>query len=123
MFIRAKDYDKFIVKVRIEIGKELGLDEDKEAYIELKEIPTIETLQLKEMTTKGEIELLKYFRELLPNIITDHNLYITEDNKMKNDDVVALLFEKNTLAMKVIGEYLEKTFFISAPKTKGKSKV
>lgn len=120
MFIRSKDYDKFIVKVKIEIGKDLGLESENEAFIELKEIPTIETIQLKEMTSKGEIELLKYFKEMLPSIITDHNLYVSEEVKMKNEEVVSLLFEKNTLAMKVIGEYLEKTFFISAPKTEGK---
>lgn len=122
MFIREKDYDKFLVKVKIEIGKELGLESDKEAFIELKEIPTIETLKLKEMTSKSEMELIEYFKTILPGIITDHNLYASETVKMTNEDVTTLLFEKTKLATKVIGDYLERAFFISVPKTKGKLK-
>jgi len=122
MFIREKDYDKFLVKVKIEIGKELGLESDKEAFIELKEIPTIETLKLKEMTSKSEMELIEYFKTILPGIITDHNLYASETVKMTNEDVTTLLFEKTKLATKVIGDYLEKAFFTSVPKTNGKLK-
>lgn len=122
MFVKSKDYDKFLIKVRVSIGKELGLENENEAFIELKEIPTLETLNLKEMTTKSEIELLQYFKKILPMIIIDHNLYLEENSKMSNEEVVDMVFEKNTLATKVIGDYLEKAFFTLAPKKGGKSK-
>lgn len=122
MFVKAKDYDKFLIKVRVDIGTELGLENNNEAFVELKEMSTIETMQLKEMTTKGEIELLKYFKDTLPTILVDHNLYVDENKKMTNEEVVYLLFEKSALATRVIGDYLQKAFFISAPKKEEKSK-
>ncbi len=122
MFVKSKDYEKFLIKVRVNIGKELGLENENEAFIELKEIPTLETMNLKEMTSKSEKELIQYFKNMLPMIIVDHNLYVSENIKMSNEEVVEIVFEKNTLATKVIGDYLQNAFFTSAPKKGEKSK-
>jgi hypothetical protein len=116
MFIKEKNYGNYIVKVKIEIGKELGLTEANEAYVELKELPTIETMELKDSYGKGEVELLNYFKKTLPICIIDHNLYVTESQKMGNEEVTALIFEKTGLATKVIGDFIEKCFFIQTKK-------
>jgi len=116
MFIKEKDYNNFIVKVRIEIGKELGLAEANEAFVALRELPTIETMKLKDAYEKGEVELLNYFKEILPLCTVDHNLYVTETQKMTNTEVTELVFEKTNLATKVIGEFIDKCFFTQAKK-------
>lgn len=48
MFIKTRNYDKCIQKVRIEVGTLVGLEKDDEAFILLKELPTLEMLRLKE---------------------------------------------------------------------------
>lgn len=116
MFIKEKNYSNYIVKVKIEIGKELGLADANEAYIELKELPTIETMKLKNAYEEGEVQLLNYFKDTLPLCIVDHNLYLTESQKMSNDEVTALIFEKTNLATKVIGDFIDKIFFTQAKK-------
>jgi hypothetical protein len=109
MFIKAKDFDKFLVKVKIEIGEFFGL-ENAEAYVVFKELDTFNTLKLKEQFEKGEIELLKTIKEMLPAILIDHNFYIDESKKMTNEEVVNLIFDKNTLTTKVVGDYISSVF-------------
>ncbi len=113
MFIRTKNYENCIQRVKIEIGKEVGLEEESEAYIVLKELPTLEMLQLKEATDKGEEETLKIFKQLLPQIITEHNFYEDEEGnkKMSNLDIATLIFESITLTMKVVQGYTKAAFF------------
>lgn len=110
MFVRQKAYDNCIQKVRIEFGELLGCKEDKEAYIVLKELPTLETMRLNEAHEKGQSELLEFFLGVLPKIIVEHNLYETEEKKMTNEAVVDLIFEKLEVTTKVITEYTEAIF-------------
>ena len=63
MFIKSKNYDKCIQKVRIEVGTLVGLEKDDEAFITLKELPTIDMLRLKDAAEKGEKESLSFFKE------------------------------------------------------------
>lgn len=123
MFIKTKNYDKCIQKVRIEVGTLVGLEKDDEAYIELKEIPTLEMMKLKEAYEKGENELMLFFKELLPSIIADHNFYETEQKKMDGNSVASLIFESLNLTQKVIGNYTQATFFTQAQSKGDKSQV
>lgn len=120
MFIKARNYENCIQRIRIDIGKEVGLEEENEAYIVLKELPTLEMLMLKDATEKGEEETLKIFKKLLPAIITDHNFYEDEEGsrKMRTEDIASLIFESITLTMKVVQWYTEAAFF-SHPRKKG----
>ena len=113
MFIKAKNYDKCIQKVRIEVGSLVGLEKDDEAYILLKELPTLEMLSLKDSSEKGENETLTLLRELLPSILVDHNFYedVNGKIKMKNEDVASLIFESLDLTVKVVNEYTHAGFF------------
>lgn len=117
MFIKTKNYDKCIQKVRIEVGTLVGLEKDDEAYIELREIPTLEMIQLKEAYEKGEKALMEFFKDLLPLIIVDHNFYETEQKKMDGKAVAALVFESLDLTQKVIGAYTNASFFTRAQKS------
>ena len=89
MFARERDYSAFLQTVRIDVGTLVGLEKDEDAYIVLKELPTLEMLRLKEASDKGERATLEVIRELLPSMITDHSFF--EDTKgqkkMKAEDI------------------------------------
>lgn len=118
MFIRNKNYENCVQRVRIEVGKEVGLENENDAYITLKELPTLDMLRLKEATEKNEEETLSLFKELLPIIIVDHNFFEDETSgkKMKNEELSSLIFESITLTMKVVQDYTAASFFTPARK-------
>ena len=111
MFIRNKNYDNCIQKVRVDVGTYVGLDKDDEAFITLRELPTFEMLGLKDAYDKGEEEIIRYIKEILPALIVDHNFYEDEKTKMTNEALSNLIFEKVDLANKVIREYTSAAFF------------
>ena len=116
MFIKTKNYDRCIQKVRIELGTLVGLAKDDEAFILLRELPTLEMLKLKEASEKGENETLGLLRDLRPSILVDHNFYEDESaqKKMKNQEVAELVFESLDLTVKVVNEYTHAGFFSRA---------
>lgn len=111
MFVRNKNYDSAIQKIRIDVGTFVGLEKDDEAYVVLKELPTSEMLALKEASEKGEDAIMDFFKTVLPKIMTDHNFYETEQQKMTNAAVTDLIFERLTLSNKVISSYSNASFF------------
>jgi hypothetical protein len=123
MFIKSKNYDNCIQKIRIEVGTLVGLEKDDEAYIILKELPTLEMLKLKSSSEAGESETLLLLKELLPSILTDHNFYEDESakRKMKNTEVASLIFESLDLTVKVVNEYTHAGFFSPASRSEVKS--
>ena len=123
MFIKSKNYDKCIQKVRIEVGTLVGLEKDDEAYIILKELPTLEMLRLKDSSERGENETLSLLRELLPTILVDHNFYEDESSKrkMKNEEVASLIFESLDLTVKVVNEYTHASFFTQKRRSDARS--
>ena len=119
MFVKSRHYGNYIVKVRIDLAAELGLDPSEDAYIVLKELPTMDVVGLKEALKKGEREAVEFFRERLADMIVDHSFYETETQKMKPADIVELLFEKNACVGKVVGEYVNAIFPTSKSLTPG----
>lgn len=120
MFIRNKNYDNAIQKVRIEVGTLVGLEKDDEAYIVLKELPTQEMLALKSASEAGEEAIMDFFKQVLPKIMADHNFYETEQKKMTNEAVTDFIFEKLDLSSKVISSYSNAAFFTQASKRENK---
>ena len=110
-FVRQKAYDNAIQKVRIEIGDLAGLKDKSEVYVVLKELPTLEMMQLNEAHEKGQKELISFFKQVLPHIITEHNLYETEDKKMSAEQIAEFIFEKFDLTSRIISEYAGASFF------------
>ena len=120
MYIRAKNYDNSLRRVKIEFGKLVGLDEDKEAYVTLRELDTMTTLQLKDVSQKGtQNDLMIFFKEILPRIIITHNLYETENKIMTNEAVANFIFEKLELTSKVMSEYTKSMFRAESAGTEG----
>lgn len=119
MFVKTRNYDKAIQKVRIEVGTYVGLEKDDEAFLILKELPTADMLKLKD-TNGGNTETLTFFKEVMPHIIVDHNFYETEQKKMKNEDVVEFIFEKFDLCTKVLADYSNASFFTQRKGREGK---
>ena len=111
MYVKKNDYEKALRKVKIEFGTLVGLDTDAEAFLELKELDTLTTLKLRSLADKQD-EVIAYFKEILPNIIMDHNLYETEDKKMSNKEIANFIFEKIELSTKVMTEYTKAIFRI-----------
>lgn len=110
-YVRSKAYENAIQKVRVDFGTLIGLEKDEDAYVVLKELPTLEMMKLNEAHEKGRKELLEFFKDVLPLIIVDHNLYETEKQRMSDEDVAAFIYEKLDLTGKVIGEYASASFF------------
>jgi len=119
-FVREKAYQNAIQKVRVEFGTLIGQDKDEDAYVLLKELPTLEMMQLNEAHEKGNVALMEFFHEVLPHIIVDHNLYETESKKMTDKAVTDFIFEKLDLTSKVVAEYASAAFFTRLSKTEEK---
>ena len=107
MISKERDYSTFLQTVRIDVGTLVGLEKDEDAYIVLKELPTLEMLCPKEASNMGERATMELIREILPSIITDHSFF--EDTKrlkkMKTEDVAKLVFSPLELKAKVVDEY------------------
>lgn len=114
MFVKSKDYGKYIFTQKISLGKEFGFETDDEVFITLRELDTKSVIKLKEASNSdSETASLEVFREILPNLIVDHNFYETEEKKMTTEEVTELLFEKVSTIGKVLNALKEKNFFPS----------
>ena len=111
MYIKNKNYDNSLRRVKIEFGTIIGLEEDKEAYVTLRELDTMTTLRLKDVSQSGnQNDLMMFFKDILPRIIVTHNLYETETKIMSNEEVTNFIYEKLELTSKVMGEYTKAMF-------------
>lgn len=120
MYIKSKSYDNALRKVKIEFGTLIGLEEDQEAYVTLKELSTMETLNLKEVSQTGDQNsMMAYFKQVLPKIIVAHNLYETENTIMTPEAVADFIFEKLELTSKVMAEYTKAMFRVKPKGTDG----
>lgn len=111
MYIKNKNYDNSLRRVKIEFGTIIGLEEDKEAYVTLKELDTMTTLRLKDVSQAGnQNDLMMFFKDILPKIIVTHNLYETENKMMSNEEVTNFIYEKLELTSKIMGDYTKAMF-------------
>ncbi len=121
MYVQKRNYGTFLQSVRINVGTECGMENEDEAYITLRELPTLEMMNLRDAYEKGQKELIMFFKEVLPKIIIDHNFYEDENKKMTNESLSSLIFEKMELSSKVIGEYSKASFFTQTKENEEKS--
>ena len=52
MFVQKRDYGAFLQSVRVNVGKEVGLEKEEDAYLVLKELPTLEMIELRDAYEK-----------------------------------------------------------------------
>ena len=117
MYVQKRNYGTFLQSVRINVGLESGLEKEEDAFITLRELPTLEMMNLREAYEKGQKELIMFFKEVMPSIIIDHNFYEDENRKMTNEALSNLVFERMELSGKVIGEYSKASFFTREKKS------
>ena len=111
MYRKDLNYSNSLRKVKIEFGTLLGLEKDEEAYVTLRELDTMTTLKLKDVSQTGnQNDVMEFFKEVLPRIIVTHNLYETETKIMTNQAVTDFIYEKLEVTSKVIGEYTSSMF-------------
>lgn len=111
MYRKDLNYNNSLRKVKIEFGTLLGLEKDEEAYVTLKELDTMTTLKLKDVSQAGnQNDVMEFFKEVLPKIIVTHNLYENETKLMNYKEVVDFIYEKLDLTSKVIGDYTSAMF-------------
>ena len=108
MFNKKKHYESAIQKVTIHLGDALNLPEGEDCFVTLREPSEMEVLKLK-ATDGGEIAGLEAFREILTSALVDHDFF-DGDEKMSNEDVIGLLYEKVETANKLIKEYTTAVF-------------
>lgn len=119
MFYKNKNYEAAIQTVKLEIGTYLGCEKDEEAFIVLKEMPSLDMTELSKAQEAGQESLIEFFRNELPRIIKAHNLMEDDDHLMSNEAVAELIYEKFDLTIKIITEYSNAAFFTRLNKKKG----
>ena len=119
MFYKNKNYEAAIQTVKIEIGTYLGCEKDEEAFIVLKEMPSMDMARLNKAQEESQESLMEFFKAELPLIIKTHNLMEDDEKKMSNKDVAELIYEKFDLTVKVITDYSNAAFFTRLNKKKG----
>lgn len=118
MFNKKKHYESAIQKVTIHLGKALNLPEGEDCYVTFREPSEMEVLSLR-VAQSEEIEGLEAFRKLFVAALIDHDFYDGEE-KMSNEDVINLLYEKVESANQLIKEYSSAVFPSPASKGEGK---
>lgn len=108
MFVREKHYENAIQKVKVELGKELGLDSATEAHVTFREPTEREVLKLK--AANDEVERLDVFKQIFVDSLIDHDFYEIEGVKMSAEAVIDLLFEKMDTTDKLVTEYSTAVF-------------
>lgn len=119
MYCPSKNYDRTIQKIKLEIGTFFGCEKDSEVFIVLKEPLTMDMMRLSSVDTGSPIEIMNYFKDIFPHIIVDHNFYRDEDGveKMSNNEITELLWERFDLTNHVFSEYTAKCHSFSGSKT------
>lgn len=62
MFIQKRDYGAFLQSVRVNVGKEVGLSKEEDAYLVLRELPTLEMLELRDAYEKRTKRAISIFQ-------------------------------------------------------------
>ena len=108
MFVREKHYENAIQKVKVLLGKELGMEKEDDAFVTFREPSEKEVLLLK--VAKDDAERIDAFKAIFEASVIDHDFYETETEKMENKAVIDLLFEKMDTTDKLVTEYSNAVF-------------
>lgn len=116
-YIRTKS--NYIQKVRLEIGKAMGEQEDGDVFLVLREPTSKMMLEMSELSAGNERDLIEYFGRILPEIIVNHNFYEDEAQaqKMSNEDIAALIMDTVGAMTIVMDHYYQASFFTQRQKT------
>lgn len=103
--------------VRANIGIELGLETEEEAFIEFEEMGTRLMIALAQAYAEDDKKRsFDILFEGLEATIRDHNLYVDENTKMTNAELMALLENTPKAGIKVFNEYIQLVLFTQGKK-------
>lgn len=105
MYIRSRDNTNYIKKITINLGEELGQEKPEDVFLVLREMKTSAYLQMADVAEEGTKAIFDFFRQELPNLIVNHNIYETEAKLMSNEDIAELVFETKDATKKVVETY------------------
>lgn len=110
-YIRSRS--NFIQKVKIEFGTLMGEDEDKDVYLVLREPSTEQMIGLEKFNDKTEMDILNYFKEILPSIIVEDNFFEDEarSRHLTHEEITSTIFESLQVTSKIFGDYFKAAFF------------
>jgi hypothetical protein len=112
--------DNYLVKARINLGQFFDVPEE-DVFIELKEPNSKALFKMEEaFRSKDSMIILTVFIELLPSLITAHNLMRTETEKQSSVEVAAIVESKMDIFMHVLNEYKDKILFSLGKKSGAK---
>lgn len=102
-FHKGKNY---LREVTVDVSEELN---SEDTFVRFREPTTGEAFSLR---SEDEAAALEAFKKLLPEILIDHNFFDDEAEtvKMKNDEVVDILFSSYPAYTKVLTEYTKAVF-------------
>ena len=118
MFVREKHYDNAIQKVRVDLGKELGLDNATDVHVVFREPTEREVLKLK--AAQDEVERLDAFKQIFVDGLIEHDFYEVEGVKMTAEAVIDLLYEKMDTTDKLVSEYSKAVFLSRMSEAEGR---
>lgn len=112
--------EKYLVSAKILIGEFFGIP-DEDAYVELREPVTKDTLRLQKAAQTNEIDtIIDAFVETWPRLLVDHNLMKSDEDKMDSAEVIETLSRKLELFMYVFTQYSERVLFTLGKKSAAK---
>lgn len=109
-FYKDKHYQNAIQKIRIDLGTMFGLEKDEDVHILVREPSEVESLSFKKELQTDEVKGVEFFKSILPGLIVEHDFYEDEKNKMSNEEVAELIFDKNEAADYVLDTYANAVF-------------
>lgn len=118
MFVREKHYENAIQKVRVDLGKELGLDNATDAHVTFREPSEREVLMLK--AAQDDVGRLEAFKQIFIDSLVEHDFYEKEDVKMTAEAVIDLLYEKMATTNKLVEGYSSAVFRSQASEAEGR---
>lgn len=119
-YVNKRDKANAIKKVKIAFGERLGCDKDEDAEIIVREPTEMEVLTWRAASKDSETNGVVNFKDLLVGTLVSHNLMEDENEKMTNEAVADLIYEKSELTAFIMETWAKSVFTIPPSKTGGK---
>ena len=96
----------YLKKITIDLSDELNCED---VHVTFREPSTSEAFKLR---VEDENQAIEAFKELLPELMIDHNFYMDDEGKVKAEDkdVVDIVFDNFQAFQKVLTEYTKAVF-------------
>jgi hypothetical protein len=109
--------DNYLIKAKVLLGQFFDVPEE-DVFIELREPTSKALFKMEEaFKSKDSMTILTVFIDLLPSLITAHNLMRSETEKQSNAEVAAIVENKMDIFMHVLNKYKDDVLFTLGKKS------